>query len=225
MEIVLATGNMDKVREMKAAFKGLKVRLLTVSDFKNSPKPRESGKTLEANALIKARALLKHTGVAALADDTGLEVSALGGRPGVYSSRYAGYGASYDDNCRKLLREMKNSARRTASFRTAVAVCLPDGREFTVSGKIRGVITREKSGGKGFGYDPVFRPSGYRKTFAEMSLKEKNRISHRGIALKKARRLISELSKVYPNPRKTTPVRVWMKKIRRDGGQSKIELV
>ncbi len=195
MEIVLATGNKDKVREMKAAFKGLKVKLLTSSDFKVFPKPRESGRTLEANALIKARALLKHTGFASLSDDTGLEVAALGGSPGVYSSRYAGYGASYDDNCRKLLREMKNFSRRTASFRTVVAVCFPDGREFTVAGKIKGVITREKSGGKGFGYDPVFRPSGSGKTFSEMSLAQKNRISHRGIALLKARKLIGTIIK------------------------------
>jgi len=195
LEIVLATGNIDKVREMKAAFKGLKVKFLTSSDFKVFPKPRENGKTLEANALIKARALIKHTGLASLSDDTGLEVAALSGRPGVYSSRYAGYGATYDDNCRKLLREMRDKSRRAASFRTVVALCLPDGREFTVSGKIGGVITRERRGLKGFGYDPVFKPSGYEKSFAEMSLGQKNRISHRGIALLKARKLIGALIK------------------------------
>jgi len=195
LEIVLATGNKDKVREMRAAFKGLKVSLLDFSDYKNFPKPRESGRTLEANALIKARAVLKRTGLASLADDTGLEVLSLGGRPGVYSSRFAGYGASYDDNCRKLLREMKNISRRGASFRTVVAFCLPDGREFTVSGRIRGVITRERRGLKGFGYDPVFKPSGYGKSFAEMSLAQKNGISHRGIALLKARKLINALIK------------------------------
>ena len=198
MEIVLATGNKDKVREMKQALFGLRIKVLTSGDFPGFPKPRENGKTIEANALIKARAITKYTGSASLADDTGLNVRALKGRPGVYSSRYAGYGATYDDNCRKLLREMKGKKDRKAEFVTVIALRFPDGREYTVEGKVNGVITLEKQGEEGFGYDPVFRPAGKKTTFAQMSVAQKNRISHRGRALKKAVLLLKKLRRNLP---------------------------
>ena len=192
MELVLATRNKDKVREIKKAFAGFSVKVLTLESFPGCPKVREDRPDLQGNALKKALTIARFTGKPALADDTGLEVKALRGKPGVYSSRFAGYGATYDDNCRKLLREMKNvpSGKRKAAFRTVVALALPDGRTRYAEGRVSGIITKERTGNKGFGYDPIFKPAGSKKTFAEMTIKEKNLISHRGRALKKARILI-----------------------------------
>ena len=186
MKVVLATANADKAAEIVAILAG-------VSDIELLPRPtdvpdvEETGATLEDNARLKADALVAATGEAALADDTGLEVDALGGGPGVYSSRYAGPGATYDDNVRKLLGELEGVPleRRTARFRTVALLRCPDGTEVVASGEVEGLIASEARGTEGFGYDPVFVPvecDG--RTFAEMSPEEKHAVSHRGRAFR-----------------------------------------
>lgn len=202
MEIVLATHNKDKAREMVALFAGIDVEVSTLDDFPDAPRTVEDGKTLEENAIKKARAVRDYTGHTSLADDTGLEVEALGGAPGVYAARYAGEGASYEDNCRKLLREMKDvpPGSRRAQFRTALALALapadtarllvhfarhPElGRPRTVDvlvaeGMLPGEIAAAARGSSGFGYDPVFIDVASGRTLAEMSEREKNATSHR----------------------------------------------
>ncbi len=192
MKLVFATKNKDKIREIKNVLAGLPVEILTASDFKDFPDIEETGATLEENAKLKACGIAQFTGMAALADDSGLEVAALGGAPGVFSSRYAGPGCSYADNNAKLLREMKDvpEGERQARFRTVIAIAWDGENVETVDGTVEGVITRENRGQNGFGYDPVFfyPPAG--RTFAEMSLEEKNKVSHRGKAVTAARELI-----------------------------------
>lgn len=178
---VLATANPDKGAEIGAIL-GDQVDLL--------PRPSsvgdvdETGDTLEENARIKARALVEATGRPAIADDTGLEVAALDGRPGVYSARFAGEGASYADNVAKLLAEMHGADDRSARFRTVAVALWPDGRELVAAGEVRGVIAPEARGVDGFGYDPVFVPEGDDRTFAQMTPTEKHAVSHRGRAFR-----------------------------------------
>lgn len=195
MRLVLATRNEDKVREIREALQGLPISLLSLMDFSQIEEIAETGNTLEENALLKAETVAAATGFPALADDTGLEVEALGGLPGVRSSRYAGEDATYADNVKKLLREMKGvpPAQRGARFRTVIALASPGGESKTVEGSCGGSINIEARGESGFGYDPVFTPEGSRFTFAELTLEQKNAISHRGKALAAARRLIGEL--------------------------------
>ena len=177
---MLATANPGKTEEIRAALDGV-VLLPRPSEV---PEVEETETTLEGNARLKARALCSATGHPALADDTGLEVDALGGAPGVYSARWAGPGATYADNVAKMLREMNGVANRRARFRTVLLVAYPDGRELSVEGSVEGRITEAATGASGFGYDPVFAPDGAAgRTFAEMSVAEKNHISHRGRAL------------------------------------------
>lgn len=183
--LILATKNRDKVREMGRLFADLPVRVVSAADLPEAPDVVEDGDTLEANALKKARETASACGELCLADDTGLEVDALGGAPGVYSARYAGEDVSYEDNWRKLLRELDGvpEARRTARFRTVMALVDPrEGAEFTVEGALEGRILEAPQGDGGFGYDPVFFVPEAGRTLAEMDLTEKNRISHRGRA-------------------------------------------
>lgn len=183
--VVLATANSDKAREIVAALADLDLDLVPRPD--DVPEVDETGTTLEANARLKAEALCAATGLPALADDTGLEVDALGGAPGVHSARYAGEDASYADNVNRLIAEMLKAKRnaRTARFRTVIVVAWPDGRELVVDGTVEGVIADEPCGSRGFGYDPVFVPAGGGgRTFAEMELEEKQQLSHRGRALR-----------------------------------------
>ena len=183
--IVLATANPDKAREITAALDGQGFTLVPRPE--KIPEVAETGETLLANARLKAQALLAATGLAALADDTGLEVDALGGAPGVFSARYAGPDATYSDNVEHLLRAMEAARRnaRTARFRTVLVLARPDGTETVAEGVVEGVIADAARGEGGFGYDPVFVPAGGRgRTFAEMSLAEKQAISHRGRALR-----------------------------------------
>lgn len=193
-ELILATHNRDKVRELAHALLGLPLDVRSIDDFGAWPEVDETGTTLEENAYLKADAAVAHFGRTSLADDTGLEVDALGGAPGVYSSRYAGIGVSYRDNVEKMLREMRGVApdRRTARFRCAIAIVEPMGRRTCVEGVVEGEIATEARGEGGFGYDPLFvvRESG--RTFAEMSLEEKRLVSHRGRALLAARRVLEE---------------------------------
>jgi XTP/dITP diphosphohydrolase len=183
--IVLATANPDKAREIREALAGHDVELLARPG--DVPDVDETGETLLDNARLKAVALVDATGRPALADDTGLEVDALGGAPGVFSARYAGEDATYADNCRKLLGALSGviGTDRTARFATVVVLRYPDGRELDARGEVRGTITETPRGANGFGYDPVFVPDeGDGRTFAEMSSDEKHAVSHRGRALR-----------------------------------------
>ncbi len=180
--IVLATANPDKARELAALLEVFEV----VPRPADLPDVEETADTLEGNARLKAAAVVAATGELAVADDTGLEVDALDGRPGIYAARYAGPGATYADNVAKLLEELAGvaSAARTARFRTVAVALFPDGREIVADGSVEGVIIDEPRGEGGFGYDSVFVPVGERLTFAEMSPVEKAAVSHRGRALR-----------------------------------------
>lgn len=194
LQIVLATRNEDKIREIKAVLSGLEIDVLTLDQFPGVPEVIEDGQTLAENALKKAKAIYNATGLLALADDTGLEVDYLDGQPGVYSSRFAGEMASYDDNCQKLLRLMNGvpEQQRTARFRCVIAIIGLDVEKLA-EGVCEGFITDKKRGTQGFGYDPVFYVPEFDQTFAEMSLKLKNEISHRGLALKQARKVLQQM--------------------------------
>jgi len=188
MELVLATRNEDKIREIKEILVSGEFQIYSLLDFPELPPILEDGKTLEENAFKKAKFCIEHTKMTSLADDTGLEVYALGGKPGVLSSRYAGVGATYEDNVRKLLKEMEDVpvTERGARFRCVVVIVETDGKIYEAEGSLEGKITIEPRGRSGFGYDPVFLIPSLGKTLAELSLEEKNRISHRGIAVRDA---------------------------------------
>lgn len=192
-EIVLATHNPDKKKEIMIALRELGVNILSLDNFPEIGEIEETGSTLLENSLIKARTVSAVTGKPAIADDTGLEVDALNGAPGIYSARYAGINVSYEDNIRKLLSEMSSfdMGSRTARFRTVVSFH-SSNEELWTEGVIEGSITMNAIGKGGFGYDPVFRVRKTGKTFAEMTRQEKNRISHRGLALEKMCQLLKE---------------------------------
>lgn len=186
MKLLLATRNRHKLEEIRACFNLAHLDIVSALDLPDLPEVEEDGDTLEANAEKKAATLARLTGLWALADDTGLEVDALDGAPGVYSARYAGSGATYADNCRKLLGALRNESRRTARFRCVIALSDPAGETRWVEGCCEGVILHAPRGEGGFGYDPVFQPDGHGETFAEMASAAKNAISHRGRALQRA---------------------------------------
>lgn len=194
--VVLATNNVHKVGEIRAILRkaGLPVQLKTLNDFPRRRPVIEDRPTIEGNATKKAAEVAKATGHLSLADDTGLFIHALGGRPGVYSARFAGPGCNFQDNNRKVLRLMKKTppARRTAVFRCIAALARPDGKVFRAEGRLAGRIAPEIRGEKGFGYDPVFFVPAFRKTFAEMTAAQKNRISHRGRAFRKVPKLLRQ---------------------------------
>ena len=188
MTIVLATTNKKKISEMKRMFAGYEICFLTLSSFPDCPEVVEDGKTFRANAIKKAIAVSKFAGHHAVADDSGLEVKALGGAPGVFSARYAGEVANDSKNVKKLLRELRPFAEtrdREARFVCCIAFANPEGRCKTFTGYVKGTIGKKQKGFNGFGYDPVFYPEGHDKTFAEMTDHEKDRLSHRGRAMKK----------------------------------------
>lgn len=184
-EIVLASRNPNKIHELRELLSLPDLRVLSTADFPELEEVDEDALTLEGNALKKAHYVAMVTGLPSLADDTGLEVSALNGAPGVYSARYAAEQASYDDNVEKLLSEMENIEQRKAQFRTVVAFVDAD-KQWMFEGVCRGHISRYRKGVKGFGYDPIFVPDGFEQSFAEMGSKQKNSISHRGLAMKEA---------------------------------------
>jgi len=194
MRIVLATNNKHKIREIKNILAGLSVEILTLEDFTGFPKVEETGKTFEENAIIKAKAISRFTRLPSLADDSGLEVDALDGAPGVLSSRFAGEHCSFQDNNRKLLHLMENVPweRRGSTFVCVVALAKDLNHIVTVKGEVKGIITLEEKGESGFGYDPIFHLPHLNKTFAQLSLEEKNRISHRAQAFAKAKELIQK---------------------------------
>ena len=187
MKLLIATHNPDKLAEIRAVFRLPGLVITSALDYPDLPEVLEDGETLEENAVKKAVSLATATGLWALADDTGLEVDALDGAPGISSARHAGEWATYLDNVNKLLAELRDVVNRSARFHTVISLSDPRGKTACVEGEIRGSITKSRRGDHGFGYDPVFLPDGYDKTFAEMMAEEKNAISHRARALQQAR--------------------------------------
>ncbi len=181
-EVVLATGNKGKIREFSNLLRGVFDNIVSLRDLESPPDVVEDGKTFRENALKKARAIAGYSGKPALADDSGLEVEALGGKPGVYSARYAGEDASDKDNVRKLLHELEGVRNRKARFVCCLALVVPEGEEIVVSGTCEGVISEEPRGEGGFGYDPVFFLPELGKTMAEIEPEIKNKLSHRARA-------------------------------------------
>lgn len=181
-ELVFATNNPNKLKEVQAML-GDTFKLLSLQEIGCHEEIPEDQDTLEGNAQQKARYLVEHYGHNCFADDTGLEVSALNGAPGVYSARYAGPQRNSEDNMNKVLQGLEGTADRSAQFRTSICLIM-DGKEQLFEGIARGTIRTERSGAEGFGYDPIFQPDAYEKTFAEMDLAEKNLISHRGKAVR-----------------------------------------
>lgn len=181
LKLVFATNNQHKLKEIKAMLKD-SITILSLRDIGCDDELPETSATLTGNALQKANYVFEKYGMACFADDTGLEIDALGGRPGVYSARFAGLNASYQENVEKVLTEMKGVENRNARFKTVIAL-ITENEQKCFEGVIEGEITIETKGKGGFGYDPVFLPIGTGKTFAEMTEDEKNKISHRGRAL------------------------------------------
>jgi XTP/dITP diphosphohydrolase len=194
-KIVVATQNRNKFSELQKELSDLPLEIIPAFDFPGIPKIEEDGKTLEENSFKKASISSKFTQLATLADDTGLYVDALDGQPGIYAARFAGENCSYADNVNKMLISLNGIpfAKRTATFRTVITIFVPGKSIKIARGEIKGFIATEIRGGGGFGYDPIFQPLGKSQVFAEMTLEEKNAISHRGLAVKKAKEMLLEL--------------------------------
>lgn len=192
--IVIATTNLHKLNEIIKIMDNPPWQILSLQDFPEIPYIKETGSTFQENALLKARLVFRHTSLLTLADDSGLEVDALGGAPGVYSARYAGRDRDYAANNRKLIESLQQvpAQKRGAQFRCVVAV-VAHHTEKIVEGVVRGHIIEELRGSGGFGYDPLFIPEGYHQTYAELGEEIKNRISHRAIAFTKARKIVEDL--------------------------------
>lgn len=183
MKLVFATNNLNKLKEVQEMLSN-SIEILSLKDINSFDDVDESENTLEGNARLKANHITKNFGYNCFADDTGLEVESLDGKPGVYSARFAGEPANSENNMQKLLSELKNKENRKAQFRTAICLNIDD-KQYLFEGICKGEILQEKEGEKGFGYDPIFKPEGYNISFAEMTPEEKNKISHRGIAIQK----------------------------------------
>ncbi len=201
MKLVIATNNKNKLIEIREKFspvKGLEIQSL--NDFENAPVTIEDGETFEENALKKAREVSSFTGLPALADDSGLVVEALSGRPGVLSARYGGIETTDTQKNLLILDEMKKipDGKRGAKFVCVIAIALVNGSEYTVRGECSGIIAREMKGSNGFGYDPIFYLPQFKKTMAELALAEKNKISHRALALDNALAVLQKISGVSP---------------------------
>jgi XTP/dITP diphosphohydrolase len=194
LEVIVATGNRGKLREIRSALKGLGFQIRGLMDFADVPEMEENGRSFAENGLKKARFYSQFFGKLTIADDSGLEVDALGGKPGIYSARYAGIRASDQENRKKLLKELEGVpiSRRGAGFKCVMAMVSPDGREALTEGSCRGRIGFKEIGKKGFGYDPIFILTRHGKTMAQLSLEEKDRVSHRGKALRKLRKIITK---------------------------------
>ena len=194
-KLVLATGNVNKVKEMKELLVDMPLEILAAKDYQGLVMPEEDCLTFAGNAAKKAEVVSAFTGEIALADDSGLEVEALNGRPGVFSSRYAGEEGNYEANNRLLLTELKGFPpdKRGARFVCAIAISIPGDQTYIVEESCPGVIAESLRGEGGFGYDPLFIYEPARITFAEMSAEEKNKVSHRGRALRSARKLLTRL--------------------------------
>ena len=194
MKLIIATHNSDKEKELRSVLDDCPVEVMSLEQFPEIGDIEETGSTLYENAKLKADTVNRITNLPCLGDDTGLEVDALGGAPGVYSARYAGDKVSYEDNLMKLLSELRStpSEKRTARFRTIIFYT--DGeRELYTQGEIQGIITKRPRGSNGFGYDPVFYIPELKKTMAELTSAEKNKLSHRGQAMGKFRKLLLDI--------------------------------
>ena len=183
MELVFATNNLNKLSEIRSLLP-LEIKILSLNDINCKEEIPETHPTLEENALQKARFIFDNYGFNCFADDSGLEINILGGEPGVYSARYAGKESVAEKNIKKVLDKLEGKKDRTARFRTVIGLII-NGKESLFEGTCNGIITTEKRGLKGFGYDPIFMPEGYNKTFAEMTKQKKGLISHRGKSVKK----------------------------------------
>ncbi|MCI2227909.1 non-canonical purine NTP diphosphatase [Polaribacter sp. MSW13] len=192
MKLVFATNNLNKLAEVQKMLPN-SIELLSLKDIHCFDEIDETETTLEGNAKLKADYITQKFGFNCFADDTGLEVESLNGKPGVYSARFAGEPSNSENNMQKLILKLKNKTNRKAQFRTAIALNLKH-QKILFEGVCKGEILTEKKGKKGFGYDPIFKPEGFNKSFAEMSSEEKNKISHRGIAIQK---LVAFLEKNY----------------------------
>jgi len=196
MEIVIATRNKKKLEEFRRILNGTGVVIKSLDDYPECPEVIEDQNTFRGNAVKKAVAVSRHTGLPAVSDDSGLEVYALGGAPGVWSARYAGEGASDSDNNEKLLRELNkvSPSDRKARFVCALALAFPDGRVETFEDTVEGDVTAKPAGAGGFGYDPLFRPAGFDRTFGEITASEKDSMSHRRKALDKFSQYIRNIA-------------------------------
>ena len=190
MELIIASQNQNKLVEFKKIL-GDKINLFSLSDFGFNQEIPENEKTIKKIAMFKAKFVNTQTGKNVFADDTGLEIDSLNGEPGVYSARYSGVERNSDKNIELVLRKLKNKANRNSRFKTIISLII-DGKSVNFEGVVEGKITEEKKGTNGFGYDPIFQPNGYASTFGEMSLKEKNKISHRSIAINKMVQYLKE---------------------------------
>ncbi len=194
-KLVFATNNPNKLKEARAILQD-KVEVVSLADINCHDDIPETAQTLEGNALIKAKYVFEHFHLDCFSDDTGLEIDALNGEPGVYSARYAGTDKDSEANMKKVLDKLNGISNRKAHFRTVIALII-DGKEYSFDGIIKGEITTEKNGTSGFGYDPIFRPSQSKYTFAEMPAEEKNHISHRALALQKLNDFIKTYNQFY----------------------------
>tara|TARA_B100000674_G_C37826672_1_gene908452 strand:+ start:584 stop:1168 length:585 start_codon:yes stop_codon:yes gene_type:complete len=190
MELIIASQNQNKLVEFKKIL-GDKINLFSLSDIGLNQEIPENEKTIKKNAMFKAKFVNTQTGKNVFADDTGLEIDSLNGEPGVFSARYSGVDRNSDKNIELVLRKLKNKANRNSRFKTIISLII-DGKSVNFEGVVEGKITEEKRGSNGFGYDPIFQPNGYASTFGEMSLKEKNKISHRSIAINKMVQYLKE---------------------------------
>ena len=190
MELIIASQNQNKLVEFKKIL-GDKINLFSLSDIGLNQEIPENEKTIKKNAMFKAKFVNTQTGKNVFADDTGLEIDSLNAEPGVYSARYSGVDRNPDKNIELVLRKLKNKANRNSRFKTIISLII-DGKSVNFEGVVEGKITEEKRGSNGFGYDPIFQPNGYASTFGEMSLKEKNKISHRSIAINKMVQYLKE---------------------------------
>ena len=190
MELIIASQNQNKLVDFKKIL-GDKINLFSLSDIGLNQEIPENEKTIKKNAMFKAKFVNTQTGKNVFADDTGLEIDSLNGEPGVYSARYSGVDRNSDKNIELVLRKLKNKANRNSRFKTIISLII-DGKSVNFEGVVEGKITEEKRGSNGFGYDPIFQPNGYSSTFGEMSLKEKNKISHRSIAINKMVQYLKE---------------------------------
>tara|TARA_B100000941_G_scaffold237107_1_gene180058 strand:+ start:17 stop:601 length:585 start_codon:yes stop_codon:yes gene_type:complete len=190
MDLVFATNNKSKLKEIKHIIVD-KINILSINDLNHSDDLEETGITLKDNASQKARFIYKKFNKNCFADDSGLEILSLNNEPGVFSARYAGSNCSADDNMNKVLKKLESIKNRNAIFKTVICLIM-DGKEYFFEGSIEGIITNEKIGHNGFGYDPIFRPNNFNLTFAQMSVKEKSKISHRAKAVSKFVKFINQ---------------------------------
>lgn len=197
-QLFFATGNQGKVKELLALVAPYDVEILTIKDFSDFAAPEETGTTFRENAYIKAKSAADYSGLPSLADDSGITVDALNGAPGVYSARYSGENATSEANNQKLLKAMENvpMGQRQAQFRASLALVFPDGRTFYSDGVVEGELLFEYRGSGGFGYDPLFYIESYGKTTAELTMDEKNKISHRGRAFQNMVRQMVEIGEL-----------------------------